>query len=94
MLRTLRSRLLLTYLLVIGVALSVIAIVTLVYLARNPSQIVQARYRLQVASEAIARRAAAISRDEHDHRGHRKGPDKRDRQGQRCGQAADPHSIF
>jgi len=30
-------------------------------LARNPSQIVQARYRLQVVSEAIARRAAAIS---------------------------------
>ncbi len=63
MLRTLRSRLLLTYLLVIGMAISVIAIVTLVYLARNPSQIVQARYRLQVDSEAIARRAAAISRE-------------------------------
>ncbi|MBE9523644.1 MAG: HAMP domain-containing histidine kinase [Chloroflexi bacterium] len=60
MLRSLRSRLLLTYLMVIGVALSIVAIVTLVYLARNPSQTAQARYRLQVASESIARRASTL----------------------------------
>ncbi|MEN8172393.1 MAG: HAMP domain-containing sensor histidine kinase [Chloroflexota bacterium] len=60
MFRSLRSRLLLTYFLVIGVALLVVAVVTLAYLARNPSQTAQARLRLQFVSEAIARRAVAL----------------------------------
>lgn len=63
MFRSLRSRLLLTYSLVIGVALCIVAIVTLAYLARNPSQTAQARYRLQTASDSIARRVATISSD-------------------------------
>jgi len=56
MFASLRSRLLLTYIIVIGVALCVVAVVTLVYLARNPSQTLQARMRLQNASEAVDQR--------------------------------------
>ena len=56
MFSSLRSRLLLTYAIVIGVALCVVAVVTLVYLARNPSQTLQTRMRLQNAAEALDRR--------------------------------------
>jgi len=60
MFSSLRSRLLLTYIIVIGVALCVVAAVTLVYLARNPSQILQARLRLQNAAEAIDQRTESL----------------------------------
>ena len=53
MFNSLRSRLLLTYVLVIGVTLCVIALVTLVYLASNPLQTIQARQRLQSAAEVV-----------------------------------------
>ncbi|MBC8507186.1 MAG: HAMP domain-containing protein [Anaerolineales bacterium] len=56
MFSSLRSRLLLTYAIVIGVALCVVGIVTLVYLARNPSQTIQARLRLQNAADTIDQR--------------------------------------
>ena len=56
MFSSIRSRLLLTYVIVIGVALCVVAVVTLAYLARNPSQTLQTRMRLQNAAEAVDRR--------------------------------------
>lgn len=56
MFTSLRSRLLLTYVIVIGVALSVVAAVLVVYIARNPTQTAQARLRLQTASEILSRR--------------------------------------
>ena len=57
MFSSLRSRLLLTYVIVVAVALGVVAAVTLVYLARNPAQLTQTRARLQIAAEAIVNRA-------------------------------------
>jgi two-component system, OmpR family, sensor kinase len=57
MFSSLRSRLLFSYIIVIGVALCVIAVVAVLYLARNPAQILQARLRLQTASETILQRA-------------------------------------
>ncbi len=57
MFTSLRSRLLLTYVLVIGVTLCVMAVVTLIYLASNPLQTIQARQRLQNAAEAVDLRA-------------------------------------
>lgn len=56
MFSSLRSRLLLTYVVVIGVALCVIALVTVLYVARNPSQTMQARLRLQTVSDTLERR--------------------------------------
>ncbi len=57
MFSSLRSRLLLTYIFIIGVALGVVAIVTLIYLSRNPAQVAQARIHLQAAVETLARRS-------------------------------------
>ncbi len=60
MFSSLRSRLLLTYLIVIAVALGVVAAVTLVYLARNPAQVAQTRTRLQIAADAVISRAPGL----------------------------------
>ncbi len=60
MFTSLRSRLLLTYTIVIGVALCVVAAVALVYFARNPAQTVQARQRLKSAADAIEQRAESL----------------------------------
>lgn len=57
MFSSLRSRLLLTYIIVIGVALGVVAVVTLIYLSRNPAQVAQARIQLQAAAAVIVRRS-------------------------------------
>jgi len=56
MFSSLRFRLLFTYIIVIAVALCVIASVTIVYVARNPSQTMQARLRLQTAYETLSSR--------------------------------------
>lgn len=57
MFSSLRSRLFLTYVLVVAVALGVVALVTLVYLARNPVQVLQTRARLALAMETVIERA-------------------------------------
>ncbi len=60
MFSSLRSRLLLTYVVVIGVVLCVVGAVTLAYLARNPSQTMQARVKLQNAADAITQRTDTL----------------------------------
>ena len=57
MLNSLRSRLWLTYALAIGVALSIVGFVLIVYFARNPVQLLQAKVRLQVAADTFVHRA-------------------------------------
>lgn len=64
MFSSLRSRLLLSYFIIIGVTLSVVATVTVIYLARNPSETRQARLRLQTAAETIVKRAGDFQLDE------------------------------
>ncbi len=57
MLSTLRSRLWLTYILVIGVMLAVIVSFLVLYLARNPGALRQAEARFRLAEETINNRA-------------------------------------
>jgi len=59
--RSLRSRLWLTYVLVIAVALSIVAGVIVIYLARNPIQSFQARVRLQTSVDNLTRRISAAN---------------------------------
>ena len=60
MFSSLRSRLLLTYVVVIGVVLCIVGAVTLLYLAQNPSQTMQARVQLQNAAEAVTQRVDTL----------------------------------
>jgi len=60
MFSSLRSRLLLTYVVVIGVVLCIVGAVTLLYLAQNPSQTMQARIQLQNAADAVTQRVDTL----------------------------------
>ncbi|MBN1668279.1 MAG: HAMP domain-containing histidine kinase [Anaerolineales bacterium] len=58
MFASLRSRLLLSYALLVGVVLFVVASALLVYLVRNPPALLAARLRLQTAAESINQRSS------------------------------------